>query len=169
MKYISSDTNIWFDFLMIDQIELPFKLDYTYLIHHEVLDKEAIHPPGLTDKLIRLGLVKTEMDTEEFYDVFQLSERYNRISIYDAIALSIAKHRKIPVLTGDKALRKAAQHENVMVLGTLGLLDEAYYGEKISGKEYLSCLDGFLGHPERRLPVDEIQLRIKNIKEKGRG
>jgi hypothetical protein len=31
MEYISSDTNVWLDFMMIEQLELPFRLPYIYL------------------------------------------------------------------------------------------------------------------------------------------
>ena len=44
-----------------------------------------------------------------------------KLSIYDRIALAIAKHRGITLLTGDGALRKAARAEGVHVLGTIGI------------------------------------------------
>ena len=33
MEYISSDTNVWFDFVIIGKIELPFMLPYKYIMN----------------------------------------------------------------------------------------------------------------------------------------
>ena len=165
MKYISSDTNIWLDFYVIDRLELPFKLDYVYLMHYETVDREVLSPPELSERLLECGLQKTEMTFEEYYDVPGFAEKYPKLSIYDQIALSIAKHRKISLLTGDKPLRNAAEKEGVHVIGSLGVLDELFKNSLISDEEYVFCLEGFLSHEERRLPTEEIKKRIKKIKE----
>jgi len=33
MTYISSDTNIWIDFMTIEKLELPFRIPYTFLMY----------------------------------------------------------------------------------------------------------------------------------------
>lgn len=48
------------------------------------------------------------------------------ISLYDAVALAIAKAREIRLLTGDRNLRKAAAEEGVEIIGTLVILDRLY-------------------------------------------
>lgn len=58
---------------------------------------------------------------EEFNLAEEYGTRYLKLSIYDRIALAIAKHRGITLLTGDGALRKAARAEGVHVLGTIGI------------------------------------------------
>lgn len=47
------------------------------------------------------------------------------------LALAIAKCRRIILLTGDWALRKAAKEEGVSVMGTIGILDRLYDGAYI--------------------------------------
>ncbi len=161
MKFISSDTNIWLDFETISQTDLPFRLPYTYIMYREALLEEVISPPELMGDLKKLGLESVELTTEEFFFAADCVEKYVRISRYDSIALAIAKCREIPLLTGDNALRKAALAEGVEVIGTIGILDKLYNGSYITQMEYRNCLEAFLEHKERRLPVKEIEKRLQ--------
>lgn len=72
MEYISSDTNVWLDFEVINRLELPFQLPYTYLMNQDVIEDELLSPPILKIALIDFGLVAVELTTEEFY----LAEEY---------------------------------------------------------------------------------------------
>jgi hypothetical protein len=129
----------------------------------EALRSEIVSPPELLHKLHENGLVGVDITIEEFYYAIDLGNRYNKLSGYDRIALSIAKYRNIRLLTGDNALRKAAAKENVEVFGTIGLLDELYHGNHIAKNEYEYCLKKLLENQERRLPHDELQKRIEDI------
>ncbi|MBO4910229.1 MAG: PIN domain-containing protein [Lachnospiraceae bacterium] len=164
MEYISSDTNIWIDFSTISSIEIPFRLPCTYIMFHEALENEVLSPVGLVSDLTKLGLVGVEIDTEEFFYTYELAEKYKRLSVYDRVALAIAKKRNIMLLTGDNALRKAAMQEGVSVMGTIGLLDRLYEEGRIRHREYEKCLRGFLKHSERRLPKNELEDRLKKLK-----
>ena len=42
MVYISSDTNVWIDFVTIEKLELPFLLPYTYIMNHDAIDDELL-------------------------------------------------------------------------------------------------------------------------------
>ena len=163
MEYISSDTNIWLDFNAISKTELPFRLPCTYIMYREALREEIITPAELLDDLCRLGLKGVELTIEEFFYAQSLSKKYVKLSGYDRTALAIAKLRKIPLMTGDGPLRKAAQKENVEVFGTIGLLDKLYNGAYIDESEYQLCLEGLLSHKERRLPEVELQRRLRSI------
>ena len=161
MKYISSDTNIWIDFNSIDRTNLPFLIPCTYIMYREALDKEVVSPPELVKSLTDLGLKTVELTTEEFFYADECMDRYSKISRFDSTALAIAKKRNIPLLTGDNALRKAAEAEGVEVLGTIGILDKLYYDNYINIDEYQYCLKEFMIHRERWLPLDEIKKRLK--------
>lgn len=163
MKYISSDTNVWIDFLTINRLELPFKLPYIYLMNEDAVEDEMLSPPNLGDKLVELGLEKTSLTEDEFFLAEKLSEKYLKLSRYDCIALAIAKIRKIELLTGDKALRKAANSENVKVTGTIGILDRLLKGQYIDQDEYICCLDSLSEHNGKivRLPEKELKKRLK--------
>ena len=166
MEYISSDANIWLDFNTISRIDIPFRLRCTYLMYKEALRKEIINPPELLPELQERGLVGVELNIEEFYYADELSQKYKKLSGYDRTALAIAKYRKIPLLTGDEALRKAAKKEKVQVFGTIGLIDKLYDEALIDDAEFLYCLESFLDHKERRLPVEELQKRINSLLDK---
>lgn len=163
MKYISSDTNIWIDFNTISQTDLPFRLPCTYIMYKEALRKEIINPPELLTDLQKRGLIGVDLTIEEFFYADELSKKYVKLSGYDRTALAVAKYRKIPLLTGDNPLRKAAENEGVEVFGTIGLLDKLYEGDYINKLEYQFCLESLLEHKERRLPEEELQKRIESL------
>ena len=163
MKYISSDTNIWIDFNTISRTDLPFRLPCTYIMYKEALRKEIINPPELLTDLQKRGLIGVDLTIEEFFYADELSKKYVKLSGYDRTALAVAKYRKIPLLTGDNPLRKAAEKEGVEVFGTIGLLDKLYEGDYINKLEYQFCLESLLEHKERRLPEEELQKRIESL------
>lgn len=66
MEYISSDTNVWLDFVEIEKLDLPFQLPYIYLMNDETVEDELLSPPGLSGELLQMGLQKTELTEEEF-------------------------------------------------------------------------------------------------------
>lgn len=133
-------------------------------MYKEALRKEIICPPELLDRLQKSGLIGVDLTIDEFFYADELSKKYVKLSGYDRTALAVAKYRKIPLLTGDNPLRKAAVKEGVEVFGTIGLLDRLYEGEYINKLEYRFCLESFLEHKERRLPTDELQKRIDSLR-----
>ena len=163
MEYVSSDTNIWLDFNSISKIELPFRLDYTYIMYEEALRREIISPQKLASRLKSLGLQGVDITTEEFYLAEELAVKYVKLSGYDRTALSIAKCRGIPLLTGDAALRKAAEEESIQVMGSLGIMDKLLEDKLIKRKEYREVLQAWKAQIPlgRRLPMDEIDKRLK--------
>ena len=165
MEYISSDTNVWLDFKIINHIDYPFRLSYQYIMNEDAIEDELLSPNNLASELKTLGLIPVELTTEEFFYADSLSSKYPKLSKYDRIALSIAKLRKITLLTGDGALRKAAIKEEVEVIGTIRLIDLLYEENKINKYEYLECLTELLRHNGNiiRLPQNELQSRIKKI------
>ena len=167
MEYISSDTNVWLDFVTIDRLDYPFRLPYTYLMNDDAVQDELLSPPGLGEHLKSLGLQETELTEDEFFLAEEYMSRFAKPSMFDCIALAIAKNREIVLLTGDGPLRKAAQAEGVQVMGTIGVLDQLYEGELIEKQEYVHCLEELLHHNggKVRLPEKELKSRIEKISE----
>ncbi|MCC8163366.1 MAG: hypothetical protein LIO86_09470 [Lachnospiraceae bacterium] len=160
---ISSDTNVWLDFATIDRLELPFRLPFTYLMNEEAAEDELLTPPGLSEDLVRYGLQKIELMEEEFYLAEEYVARYAKPSLYDCIALAVAKTRGITLLTGDGPLRKAAAAEGVEVMGTIGILDRLYEENYIEEAEFHHCMGELMKHNggKVRLPMAELQKRMK--------
>lgn len=167
MQYISSDTNVWIDFVTIQNTEIPFRLPYTYIMSKDAVEDELLSPPGLGQELISYGLVPVSYSIDEFFLADQYGYVYAKLSIYDRIALAIAKTRGITLLTGDGALRKAAKKENVQVMGTLGILDQLWRQQLITAEEYKACLQQLLNNNGGavRLPRAEILSRLEPFKD----
>jgi len=165
MEYVSSDTNVWIDFNIINALDLPFTLDLTYIMFHETINQEILYPPGLKDRLITLGLMPVQITADEFFYADEITDRYPRLSVHDRIALSIAKYRSIVLLTGDGALRKAAIRENVDVTGTIGLLDRIYHEGHIGKAKYRKILEDLkqCNGGEIRLPDEELERRLRDL------
>jgi len=165
MDYISSDTNVWIDFDVIGKLELPFKLQYIYLMNEDAAEDELLSPPYLGRKLVELGLQKVSLSEEEFYLAEEFKVKYLKLSTYDCVALAIAKKRGITLLSGDGPLRKAAVKESVDVKGTIGIIDELYANGIIEMEEYKLCLIGLKENNggKVRLPLKEIEGRLKMI------
>lgn len=165
MEFISSDTNVWIDFSVIQRTEIPFRLPYTYIMNTDAIEDELLSPIGLRDDLLRCGLVGVELELEEFELAEAFGAKYIKLSVYDRIALAIAKLRGITLLTGDGALRKAAVSESVPVIGTIGVLDQLRDGGFIDDDEYEFCLLELQKHngQEVRLPKSEITTRLQSL------
>ena len=171
MEFVSSDTNVWIDFLVIARLQLPFLLPYTYIMYTESIDSELLSPSGFREDLLEAGLVGVDITIEEFLLADSWGNIYPKLSIQDRIALAIAKRRNIVLLTGDMALRKAATEEGVSIMGTLGVLDQLYEGSYITSDEYEYCLSEFLKRNggEVRLPNSELKKRIEELGKAGFG
>lgn len=166
MEFVSSDTNVWIDFQIIDRLQLPFLLPYAYIMYTESIDSELLSPSGFREDLLEAGLVRVDITIEEFLLADAWGNTYPKLSIQDRIALAIAKQRRIVLLTGDMALRRAATKEGVPIVGTLGILDELYEGSHITSDEYEYCLTEFSKHngSEIRLPSSELKKRIEKLR-----
>ena len=166
MEFISSDTNVWVDFATIQKLEIPFKLPYTYIMNEDAIESELIYPEEIRENLVRLGLQAVELSEEEFYLAEEYNAKYAKPSLYDCVALAIAKVRGITLMSGDGPLRSAAEKENVSVIGTIGILDRLYEGNYIEKKEYVECLESLLKNNggKVRLPEKELQKRVEKTR-----
>ena len=44
MIYISSDTNVWLDFYIINRLDYPFRLPYIYIMNQDTIEDELLSP-----------------------------------------------------------------------------------------------------------------------------
>ncbi len=164
---LSSDTNVWLDYYIIDGLHLPFRLNHIFYMSSEAISDEVLSPTELGGKLYDLGLVPIEITEEEFFFAFRINGDYSRLSSYDAIALAIAILRGFDLLSGDKALRVAANSEGIKVRGTLWIYDELVTNGRISIEErfnLLKLLEENNGNCKGiRLPAHEIKKRLEDI------
>ena len=96
-------------------------------------------------------------------EAYRLREQYRKPGQNDLFALALAKQETCPLVTGDKALREAAELETVLVRGTLWLV------ERMVEETIISIKDAEIAYRKmkdegRRLPWDEVRRQIKRIK-----
>jgi hypothetical protein len=119
----------------------------------------------LKSALLAAGLQPVKITTEEFYLADAYGDRYCGLSVYDRVALAIAKCRRIVLLTGDGRLRRAAAAEGVEVWGSIGILDRLFEQECVTIDEYAACLRSLLEENGAlvRLPERELRLRLGRV------
>jgi predicted nucleic acid-binding protein len=120
VQLLISDANILIDLEEGQLVELMFRLPYHFsmpdILFYEELEEEHEH-------LLKIGLNLSELSSETMQYAMELIPRYAQASRNDCFALALAAKESCPLLTGDKALRKAAENESVMVRGTLWLVE----------------------------------------------
>ena len=120
MQLLISDANILIDLEEGQLIELMFQLPYQFAIPDilfvEELEQEHEH-------LLELGLMMSGLTGETMAYAMELIPRYTNASRNDCFALALATQEECTLLTGDKALRQAAETESVLVRGTLWLVE----------------------------------------------
>ena len=162
--FISSDTNIWFDFEAIGHLEHPFLLNHSYFISDFPYDEE-INKSEEINKIVTSGCLQvTSVNNEELALVNKLTIKYQNLSFYDLVALAIAIKRKWVLLTGDGLLRNAAVTEKIECHGSIWIYDQLIREKKISKSCYNQCLLKLLDlvkQGKRRLPIEELVKRIK--------
>ena len=138
--FISSDTNIWFDFEAIGHLEHPFLLNHSYFISDFTYDEE-INKSEEINKIVNSGCLQvTSVNNEELALVNKLTIKYQNLSFYDLVALAIAIKREWVLLTGDGLLRNAAVNEKIECHGSIWIYDQLIRGKKISESCYNQCL-----------------------------
>ena len=167
MQFISSDTSVWIDFSIIGFLQAPFLLNdqFTYMMSGDSIDDELLSPVTLRTDLLKYGLQRTDLTEEEYQLAIDYTTLYPQLSAYDIFALSIAKVRRIILLTGDGRLRKVATQEGVEVHGTLWVVDQLWDNQRLQVAEYKALLEGLKQNcgKQVRLPLDEIMRRIKAL------
>ncbi len=163
MQLLISDANILIDMEEGLLIEPMFKLPYQFTIP-DILFVEELEAKH--EYLLGLGLSQSELAGETMAYAMELIPRYKNTSRNDCFALALAAQEECTLLTGDKALRNAAETEAVLVRGTLWLVGlmvrqglikigearEAYERMKVSG---------------RRLPWPVVDAELNELENQG--
>jgi len=109
--------------------------------------------------LLGPGLIEKSLSGLEMLEAEKLEKKYSQPGRIDLISLFLAIREKAILLTGDEALRVAAQKEGANVHGTLWLLDAMVENGAISKAEGYRSLELMI-NAGRRLPKNEVILRM---------
>ena len=150
-----TDSNLWLD-LLIGRVEAQaFRLQWEFMAP-DVVIAELLLPSW---NLLGMGLVEKSLSGPEMLKAGELVEKYPRPGRIDIISLFLAMRENAVLLTGDEALRAAAQQEGADVHGTLWLLDAMVGEGAISKAEGYRSLE-LMCNAGRRLPRKEVSARM---------
>jgi len=124
-----SDANVLIDVKAGDLLAPMFSLNYEFgvpdiLFQYELRER---HADFLSMGLQTIALSELVVAVADSY-----AEKHTKPSRMDVFALALAKDRQCPLLTGDAALRKAAEIEQVPVMGTVWLLQQMLQQKRIT-------------------------------------
>jgi predicted nucleic acid-binding protein len=156
LAYIS-DANILIDVEVGGLVAPMFSLGYQFavpdVLYFEELAEQHAH-------WCDMGLVVKSLSADGVARVQALSQKYVRPSRNDLFALALAEHEQCPLLTGDAALRNAAEAESVEVKGTLWLVSEMLRKECITTAVARVAFQQ-MREAGRRLPWDKAEETLK--------
>lgn len=158
MQLLISDANILIDLeegMLLDWLfRLGFQVKVADILYEEELKANHSH-------LLGLGLQIGELSAAAMLDALDLVQRYRAPSRNDCFALALARQEQCPLLTGDKALRKAAESEAVVVKGTLWVVEQMVEQKLIDKARAFDAYDR-MEQAGRRLPWQKARARLNN-------
>jgi predicted nucleic acid-binding protein len=151
-----TDSNLWIDLHRSRLIDQAFQLPME-LVAPDVIIAELQVPRGID--LLKLGLIEKELSGDQVMAVLGFAERYLRPGRADLFALVLALELEAILLTGDGALREAAQEQGLEVHGTIWVLDQMV-DQGLIGIEGRSQALMLMLKAGSRLPRDEVATRL---------
>ena len=131
-QLLISDANILIDMEEGELLEAMFSLPYQFatpdILFAEELEEVHAHLPSL-------GLELKEVSPDSMMYAMQLTSTYTKASRNDCFALALAKQEQCPLLTGDMALRVAAEKEATIVKGTIWLVSQLVIHQQINAEQ----------------------------------
>jgi hypothetical protein len=153
-----TDTNVWIDLQAGGLLDNVFELEVRWLIP-DLVYRELKEP--LASLLVGWGLDQRSLDGDEVEAVVALGATYPRPSRTDLATLVVARAEGGILVTGDGALRSAAEAEGLEVHGTLWVADLLVDTGTSAPREVARALELLREDPTRWLPKHELDARIK--------
>jgi len=129
MLLIISDASVLIDIEHGELTSAMFSLPWQFAVPDVLFAEELEERHG---HLKQFGLISKTIDSDLVNEAYNLRQKHVQTSVNDLLALTLAKHEKCRLLTGDKALRKVAATLDVEVNGTLWLVKEMIQQQKIT-------------------------------------
>lgn len=161
MQLLISDANILIDMeegqLMNDMFRLPYAFRVPDVLYFEEMEDMGAN-------WLSLGLELGVLSGDSVSRVSPLIRKYPKPSRNDCLALVLAQQEQCPLLTGDKALRQAAELEGVLVQGTLWLVGQMVVHGLISVEEAKNSYQR-MQVKGRRLPWNLALQRLNDLQD----
>lgn len=154
-----SDANILIDVeaggLMAPMFSMGYQFAVPDVLYFEELAEHHAH-------WCSMGLIVQSLPAEGVARVQALSQKYTRPSRNDLFALALAVQAQCPLLTGDAALRSAAEAERVVVKGTIWLVTEMVRKQCITASVARVAFKA-MQEQGRRLPWELVEKMLKTM------
>ena len=136
MIFLVNDANILIDLLKIDLLDSFFQLEYDFQITDMAFAEIQEKNTADISFFLENGLLTRQgFSFEELLRIQFLEVENPAISIADCSCLYLSKKVSATLLTGDAALRRVAEQNDIPVHGILWLFDKIVNGEIISKQE----------------------------------
>lgn len=159
MEVLITDANIWID-LDVGGLTGPF-----FELPTGIAVPEVLYYAELADQhsyLLGFGLQLRTVSGPNVLRIVRWQSQYPDASRYDLLALSLADQIDGTLLTGDNALRNAAESEDVEVHGTIWIGDRLLDHDLIDNRELRTAYQSMRDR-DRRLPWDHINDRLADL------
>lgn len=161
MLLLISDANILLDMELGDLVASMFSLEYQFIVpdvlYAEELEAQHAH-------LLDLGLQTMPLSARGVARVLELSRLYVKPGRNDLFTIALAEEKQCSLLTGDAALRQAAESEQIDVKGTLWLIEEMIKEGKITLQVARAALRRMQDNG-RRLPWAIAEQRLSALEQ----
>lgn len=152
------DLNVLIDFQRGGVLDTLFLLPYRWLIPDVALTEMRDPDPQM---LLLLGMEIATFSSDEIAVIIQLRSRYPAISLPDCANLLLAQRESALLLTGDRILRRVANHDfGLVVHGSLWALDRLVQTQRLTTSQAARALRAML-EAGRLLPEAECQKRLQ--------
>ena len=162
MKILVNDTNIFIDLhsvgLLEEMCRLPYEIHTVDLVVAEIADADQRR---IFDELVARGEISVDGFTAD--EVIEIVEEHSSVSgnlsIPDCSVCYFARKHNVPMLTGDRRLRRYAEEQSIEVHDILFIFDELVRHDIISTSMAADRLEELFAI-NARLPKAEIRDRI---------
>lgn len=166
MKILVNDTNIFIDLhsvgLLEEMCRLPYEIHTVDFVVAEIADADQRR---IFDELVAQGGIFIDGFTAD--EVIEIVEEHSSVSgnlsIPDCSVCYFARKHNVPMLTGDRRLRRYAEEQLIEVHGILFIFDELVRHDIISTSMAADRLEELFAI-NARLPKTEIRNRINRWK-----
>ena len=160
MQLLISDTNIIIDLDVCELLEQMFQLPFSFavpdVLYLEELEEQHGNLPGF-------GLQVMPLSSESIDKAITLQIKYMDTSSNDLFALTLAQQEECPLLTGDQALREAAQEENVEIKGTIWIITQLIISDILNCDDATEAF-AIMKSKGRRLPWSKAEQMIESLR-----
>lgn len=129
MLLIISDASVLIDIECGELTSAMFSLPFQFAVPDTLFVEELSERHG---HLLQFGLISKSMNGELVAEAYNLHQQHTKPSVNDMLALTLAKHERAQLLTGDKALREVAAKLSIEVHGTIWLVKQILDSGKIT-------------------------------------